>query len=64
MGVSSRTIRDRLKEEPEYLNALTSISQGKVAPVPGGVRTYYRDSDTLRLAALAELSLLFFVNRF
>ena len=37
MGISSRTIRDRLKDRPTFQAALASASQGRFIPVPGGV---------------------------
>jgi uncharacterized protein GlcG (DUF336 family) len=37
MGESSRHLRDRLKENPPFLGALSDMSGGKVVPVPGGV---------------------------
>lgn len=37
MGTSSRGSRDRLAERPTFQAALSSLSQGKFIPVPGGV---------------------------
>ncbi|QCK87896.1 heme-binding protein [Phreatobacter aquaticus] len=37
MGISSRTIRDRLKDRPAFQSALAAASQGRFVPVPGGV---------------------------
>lgn len=37
MGISSRTIRDRLSDRPAFQSALSSASQGRFIPVPGGV---------------------------
>jgi uncharacterized protein GlcG (DUF336 family) len=37
MGESSRALGERLKERPAFLGALSTMSQGKVVPVPGGV---------------------------
>jgi uncharacterized protein GlcG (DUF336 family) len=37
MGESSRQLSERLKERPAFLGALSTMSQGKVVPVPGGV---------------------------
>jgi uncharacterized protein GlcG (DUF336 family) len=37
MGISSRTIRDRLKERPAFQGALAAASDGRFIPVPGGV---------------------------
>ena len=37
MGISSRTIRDRLKDRPAFQGALAAASDGRFVPVPGGV---------------------------
>ena len=37
MGVSSRTIRDRLQDRPAFQGAIAAASQGRFIPVPGGV---------------------------
>jgi len=37
MGVSSRTIRDRLANRPAFQGALAAASGGRFVPVPGGV---------------------------
>jgi glc operon protein GlcG len=37
MGVSSRTLRDRLKERPTFQAALVGASEGRFIAVPGGV---------------------------
>jgi uncharacterized protein GlcG (DUF336 family) len=37
MGISSRTIRDRLADRPSFQAALANVSQGRFVPVPGGV---------------------------
>jgi uncharacterized protein GlcG (DUF336 family) len=37
MGISSRTIRDRLADRPSFQAALATVSQGRFVPVPGGV---------------------------
>ncbi len=37
MGMSSRLIRDRLKERPAFQSALAAASAGRFIPVPGGV---------------------------
>jgi uncharacterized protein GlcG (DUF336 family) len=37
MGMSSRLIRDRLKERPAFQGALAAASGGRFIPVPGGV---------------------------
>ncbi len=37
MGISSRTIRNRLADRPAFQGALAAASQGRFVPVPGGV---------------------------
>ena len=37
MGISSRTIRDRLANRPAFQGALAAASGGRFVPVPGGV---------------------------
>lgn len=37
MGESSRRLTERLKDRPAFLGALSTMSQGKVVPVAGGV---------------------------
>ena len=37
MGISSRTLRDRLSDRPTFITALTTASEGRFVPVPGGV---------------------------
>jgi uncharacterized protein GlcG (DUF336 family) len=37
MGQSSRAIRDRLHENPAFLNALAAASGGRFVAAPGGV---------------------------
>lgn len=37
MGMSTRVIRDRLKERPAFQGALAAASDGRFIPVPGGV---------------------------
>jgi uncharacterized protein GlcG (DUF336 family) len=37
MGMSSRLIRDRLKERPAFQGALAAAAGGRFIPVPGGV---------------------------
>lgn len=37
MGMSTRLIRDRLKERPAFQGALAAASNGRFIPVPGGV---------------------------
>lgn len=37
MGISSRTIRDRLKDRPAFQSAIAAAAHGRFIPVPGGV---------------------------
>ena len=37
MGMSTRLIRDRLKERPAFQGALAAAAGGRFVPVPGGV---------------------------
>ncbi len=37
MGMSTRLIRDRMKERPAFQGALAAASGGRFIPVPGGV---------------------------
>ena len=37
MGMSTRLIRDRLKERPAFQGALATAADGRFIPVPGGV---------------------------
>jgi len=37
MGMSTRLIRDRLKERPAFQGALAAAAEGRFIPVPGGV---------------------------
>lgn len=37
MGASSRLLRDRLGGRPNFISALTDVSEGRFVPVPGGV---------------------------
>lgn len=50
MGISSRLIRDRLKERPVFQNALAAASDGRLIPVPGGV--LIEDSDGFTIGAV------------
>jgi len=47
MGMSSRLIRDRLKERPAFQGALASASGGRFIPVPGGVLVLDGGSTTI-----------------
>jgi len=47
MGISSRTIRDRLSDRPAFQNAIAAASQGRFIPVPGGVLIRNEDGQTI-----------------
>lgn len=47
MGMSSRLIRDRLSNRPEFKNALAVASDGRFIPVPGGVLVEDADGYTI-----------------
>lgn len=47
MGISSRTIRDRLKDRPAFQSALAAAAQGRFIPVPGGVLAMTRKGDII-----------------
>ena len=50
MGISSRTIRDRMADRPAFQGALAAVSQGRFVPVPGGVLV--RDADGAVIGAV------------
>tara|TARA_R110000787_G_scaffold156895_2_gene270852 strand:+ start:796 stop:1269 length:474 start_codon:yes stop_codon:yes gene_type:complete len=50
MGISSRTIRDRLADRPAFQGALAAVSDGRFVPVPGGVLV--RDADNAVIGAV------------
>ena len=47
MGISSRLMRDRLADRPTFLNALASVSGGRLIPVPGGVLIYDKEGEAI-----------------
>lgn len=47
MGISSRTIRDRLKDRPAFQSALAAASDGRFVPVPGGVLVINEKSEII-----------------
>lgn len=47
MGISSRTIRDRLADRPAFQGALSAVSGGRFVPVPGGVLIRDADDDVI-----------------
>ena len=47
MGMSSRLIRDRLKERPAFQGALANASGGRFIPVPGGVLVLDKDGKAI-----------------
>jgi uncharacterized protein GlcG (DUF336 family) len=50
MGISSRLIRDRLKERPTFQSALATAANGRLIPVPGGVLV--EDAEGITLGAV------------
>lgn len=50
MGISSRLIRDRLKDRPTFQSALATASDGRLIPVPGGV--LIEDARSITLGAV------------
>ena len=47
MGISSRTIRDRLKDRPAFQSAIAAASDGRFIPVPGGVLALNEKGDVV-----------------
>ena len=47
MGISTRTIRDRLKDRPAFQSALAAASDGRFIPVPGGVLALNADNEVI-----------------
>jgi len=47
MGISSRTIRDRLKDRPAFQSAIAAASDGRFIPVPGGVLALNHKGDVI-----------------
>src|SRR5258708_7339852 len=47
MGISSRTIRDRLKDRPAFQSAIAAASDGRFIPVPGGVLVLNEAGDVI-----------------
>ena len=54
MGESSRRLTERLKDRPAFLGALSTMSQGKVVPVAGGV-LIMRQNEIIGEATLAKI---------
>lgn len=50
MGVSSRSLAGYAVQRPDFMNALISISEGKLMPAPGGV--LIRDANNNLLGAV------------
>ena len=47
MGRGSRTLAERAQAHPEFFNALTVASGGRIFPVPGGVLVRNTDNELL-----------------
>jgi uncharacterized protein GlcG (DUF336 family) len=50
MGVSSRNLSIIAEQKPDFMNALISVAEGKMMPVPGGV--LIRDAENTILGAI------------
>ncbi len=53
MGISSRTIRDRLKDRPAFQGAIAAASGGRFIPVPGGVLVLNEAGDAIRAVGIS-----------
>lgn len=47
MGISSRTLAAYAEQRPDFMNALITISEGKMMPVPGGVLIREKESNAI-----------------
>ncbi len=47
MGMSSRTLGTVAAERPAFVSALTTMAQGNLVPVPGGVLIRDKDNDII-----------------
>ena len=47
MGISSRTIRDRLADRPAFQAAISAAAHGRFIPVPGGVLICRKDGSVV-----------------
>jgi uncharacterized protein GlcG (DUF336 family) len=47
MGLSGRALAERAASHGAFVNALGTISEGRIAPVPGGVLILDKDDNTL-----------------
>src|SRR4051795_8172848 len=43
MGLGSRALFQRAQEHPSFINAVNTLAQGRMIPVPGGVLMYNGD---------------------
>jgi uncharacterized protein GlcG (DUF336 family) len=50
MGISSRALATVAEQRPDFMNALISLSEGKVMPITGGV--LIRDQDNAIIGAV------------
>jgi uncharacterized protein GlcG (DUF336 family) len=53
MGISSRTIKERLGDRPAFQGALAAASQGRFVPVPGGVLICGNDGTVVGAAGIS-----------
>jgi uncharacterized protein GlcG (DUF336 family) len=47
MGISSRSLAAVAEHRPDFMNALITISEGKIMPVPGGVIIRDKQTNTI-----------------
>jgi uncharacterized protein GlcG (DUF336 family) len=56
MGIGGRALAARAESHPAFFAALTDISGGRIAPVPGGVLIRDADQNVLARLVSAEIS--------
>jgi uncharacterized protein GlcG (DUF336 family) len=47
MGISSRSLATVAEHRPDFMNALITIAEGKIMPVPGGVLIRSRETNAI-----------------
>lgn len=47
MGISSRSLATVAEHRPDFMNALITIAEGKIMPVPGGVLIRSRENNAI-----------------
>jgi uncharacterized protein GlcG (DUF336 family) len=53
MGISSRHIRDRLRDRPAFQGALATAADGRFIPVPGGVLVLSSEAKVLAAVGIS-----------